>query len=274
MEDILASIRRIIADDQSRHAQAPSHPSPPPRAVPIPSGPAAAPASPASIRREPPLNRSVLPPQRPLSRPVVESRSLATAHPGLSPHLNPPPPPIPPIVADHPVIDEIASAGVAAALRGSSAPALVLSAASEADEVTVEIEAPAFPSTAQVSAMPTQPVAMAPIEMAPPPPIAFTPKAEPDAATHEEEPADDAVAVFSPEAVPEALVSPAARATIETSFHALSASVFMQNAGMVEGLARDMLRPMLKSWLDDNLPGIVERLVRQEIERVARGGRS
>jgi hypothetical protein len=32
-----------------------------------------------------------------------------------------------------------------------------------------------------------------------------------------------------------------------------------------------MLRPMLKSWLDDNLPGLVERLVRTEIERVARG---
>ena len=31
--------------------------------------------------------------------------------------------------------------------------------------------------------------------------------------------------------------------------------------------------PMLKAWLDDNLPGLVERLVRAEIERVARGGR-
>jgi uncharacterized protein len=34
-----------------------------------------------------------------------------------------------------------------------------------------------------------------------------------------------------------------------------------------------MMRPMIKSWLDDNLPGIVERLVRAEIERVSRGGR-
>jgi cell pole-organizing protein PopZ len=31
---------------------------------------------------------------------------------------------------------------------------------------------------------------------------------------------------------------------------------------------------MLKTWLDDNLPVIVERLVRVEIERVARGGRA
>jgi uncharacterized protein len=37
--------------------------------------------------------------------------------------------------------------------------------------------------------------------------------------------------------------------------------------------AQEMLRPMLKQWLDDNLPVIVERLVRAEIERVARGGR-
>jgi cell pole-organizing protein PopZ len=28
---------------------------------------------------------------------------------------------------------------------------------------------------------------------------------------------------------------------------------------------------MLKSWLDENLPGLVERLVRAEIERVSRG---
>ena len=34
---------------------------------------------------------------------------------------------------------------------------------------------------------------------------------------------------------------------------------------------KEMLRPMLKSWLDDNLPGLVERIVRAEIERVSRG---
>jgi cell pole-organizing protein PopZ len=34
---------------------------------------------------------------------------------------------------------------------------------------------------------------------------------------------------------------------------------------------RDTLRPMLKAWLDDNLPQLVERLVRAEIERISRG---
>ena len=36
--------------------------------------------------------------------------------------------------------------------------------------------------------------------------------------------------------------------------------------------AEEMLRPMLQDWLDNNLPTLVERLVREEIERVARGG--
>ena len=36
-------------------------------------------------------------------------------------------------------------------------------------------------------------------------------------------------------------------------------------------LAEDMMRPMLQEWLDNNLPILVERLVREEIERVARG---
>ncbi len=41
----------------------------------------------------------------------------------------------------------------------------------------------------------------------------------------------------------------------------------------IEDMTREMLRGMLKSWLDQNLPALVERLVREEIERVARTGR-
>ena len=37
---------------------------------------------------------------------------------------------------------------------------------------------------------------------------------------------------------------------------------------------KEMLRPMLKAWLDDNLPSLVERLVRAEIERVTRSARA
>jgi len=37
----------------------------------------------------------------------------------------------------------------------------------------------------------------------------------------------------------------------------------------LEGLTRDLLRPMLAEWLDRNLPEIVERLVKAEISRIA-----
>jgi len=40
----------------------------------------------------------------------------------------------------------------------------------------------------------------------------------------------------------------------------------------LEAMTTDLLRGMLKNWLDDNLPQLVERLVREEIERVARRG--
>jgi hypothetical protein len=36
----------------------------------------------------------------------------------------------------------------------------------------------------------------------------------------------------------------------------------------LEDVVRDMLRPLLQTWLDEHLPGIVERLVRDEIARV------
>ena len=41
----------------------------------------------------------------------------------------------------------------------------------------------------------------------------------------------------------------------------------------LDEITRECLRPLLKVWLDENLPGLVERLVREEIERVARHGR-
>jgi len=36
----------------------------------------------------------------------------------------------------------------------------------------------------------------------------------------------------------------------------------------IADLVREEMRPMLKAWLDSNLPPLVERLVRAEIERV------
>ncbi len=41
----------------------------------------------------------------------------------------------------------------------------------------------------------------------------------------------------------------------------------------IEGVVREMLRPMLKEWLDDNLPAIVEKSVEAEVQRIARMAR-
>ncbi|HMG77568.1 MAG TPA: DUF2497 domain-containing protein [Xanthobacteraceae bacterium] len=67
------------------------------------------------------------------------------------------------------------------------------------------------------------------------------------------------------------LLSGMTSAAVDSAFNTLAQTVLVQNARTLEDLVREMLRPMLKAWLDDNLPGMVERLVRAEIERVSRG---
>jgi uncharacterized protein len=94
---------------------------------------------------------------------------------------------------------------------------------------------------------------------------------------------DEILAVAAPEPVreapprspgkDEALLSADAATSVATHFEALTTSLFLNESGLLEKYAQEMLRPMLKEWLDDNLPVIVERLVRAEIERVARGPR-
>ena len=58
---------------------------------------------------------------------------------------------------------------------------------------------------------------------------------------------------------------------VALSFGALSANLEVRSAELADSMVRDMLRPMVKEWLDDNLPTMVERLVRDEIQRIARG---
>ncbi|MDH4414834.1 MAG: DUF2497 domain-containing protein [Rhizobium sp.] len=70
-----------------------------------------------------------------------------------------------------------------------------------------------------------------------------------------------------------ALVSAATVEQVSRSFSDLAAAFDGTERRSIDEMAEDMLRPMLKDWLDDNLPTLVERLVREEIERVARGPR-
>ena len=74
-----------------------------------------------------------------------------------------------------------------------------------------------------------------------------------------------------PASAGERLTSAVTDASVTQAFSMLANTVLSNNARTLEDLVQDMLRPMLKSWLDDNLPVMVERLVRAEIERVARG---
>lgn len=67
------------------------------------------------------------------------------------------------------------------------------------------------------------------------------------------------------------LLSSETSASVSGAFSLLSETVKPAQPQTVEDLMKEMLRPMLKTWLDDNLPSLVERLVRAEIERVTRG---
>lgn len=46
------------------------------------------------------------------------------------------------------------------------------------------------------------------------------------------------------------------------------ANISLGAGGTLEDLVKDMIRPMLKDWLDQNLPPLVDHLVRKEIQRM------
>jgi cell pole-organizing protein PopZ len=77
----------------------------------------------------------------------------------------------------------------------------------------------------------------------------------------------------------EGLLEPATKAAVRSSIGKLNAAgigvvpspAIGNGAATIESMIRDMLRPMLKEWLDENLPSVVERMVEKEISRVSRG---
>ena len=66
------------------------------------------------------------------------------------------------------------------------------------------------------------------------------------------------------------LLSHETSAAVGSAFYTLTQAVRKQNSQTLEDFVREILQPRLASWLDDNLPGLVERMVRTEIERIAR----
>ena len=240
MEEILASIRRIIADDEAKPAVAET-----PVAAPKPAPPAAAPAAKPAMTNIPP---SAIP---------AAQAAAAKAAPAVAPKPAPPPVPAPAASNSQDDID--------AMLAG-------FDAAPAAEEIRpADPEPDVFELTDDM----------------------VMPEAEPAPSFQHVEPEDDlefaeAVAasterprtpMFDPPSY-DASPQPAAQmlsqttvSAVESAFHTLANTVLSNNARTLEDLVKEMLRPMLKSWLDDNLPGLVERIVKAEIERVSRGGR-
>jgi hypothetical protein len=123
-------------------------------------------------------------------------------------------------------------------------------------------------------------------EVAPEPEPPPEPEPEPDASDVvielkdrvAQEPEEPALAL--PPAPDEGLLSRPAAAAAAASFAQLAAQVARERdsvplgIGMrtLEDLVKELMRPMIKEWLDAHLPGLVERLVAQEINRVSGRG--
>jgi cell pole-organizing protein PopZ len=236
MEEILASIRRIIADDDTGKAAkppeavAPKPAPPPPPVTPVAVRPA--PVPPPAPRAPPP------PPPRPAPPPAAANKQddidamLAdleappkAAPPAVKPAPKPTPAPLPDVL-------DLTEAMAATPPPGPAPSFRTIDGASD-----VVFTDP-----------PEQPPAAAP-----------SPRAEPRQPFAQAPPPD------------QGLISSNTVSAVDSAFNSLAMTVLGNNARTLEDLVKEMLRPMLKSWLDDNLPGLVERIVRAEIERVSRG---
>jgi cell pole-organizing protein PopZ len=242
MEEILASIRRIIADDEAKPAAAEKS------AAPAAAKPAAPPAKAPVMNDIPP---STIAPPKPAA---------------VKPAPTPPPPakPAPPAPA-------------AAASNSQDDIDAMLAGLDEAtSEAEIRPAQPVPEPEADVFEL-TDAMAVAEPEPAPSPKPAFQ-KVEPDddvefaesVRTSQRPPAFEQSPFESP---PQQMLSRSTVSAVESAFNSLANTVLSNNARTLEDLVKEMLRPMLKSWLDDNLPGLVERIVKAEIERVSRGGR-
>ena len=183
-------------------------------------------------------------------RRIISDDETKPAEEAAAPPVEPEPAPVAAI--DDDVLDLGAEAALVAAPMPEPAPVPPAAAPDESDVAFVDEE--------PVAALPPEPPA--PAAEPQPTPVRFEPpQAQP-------QPAFASVPDMA------SLLSDQASSVVTNAFGQLASTVLSNNARTLEDLVKDMLKPMLKTWLDDNLPTMVERLVRTEIERVARGGRS
>jgi cell pole-organizing protein PopZ len=234
MEEILASIRRIIADDEAKPAAA--------------DKPAVAAAPPPKVEPAPPAAKPVIKSPPPASPPAAKAAAPAPKAP----------PPAPAAASNSQddidsLLASLDEATPAAEIRPSQPEADVFELT---DDMALPDPAPA-PSFRKVE---------------PQDDVEFT-----EARTRAPAPEPAREPVREPPAIETApmqqIISGTTMRAVESAFNSLANTVLSNNARTLEDLVKEMLRPMLKSWLDDNLPGLVERIVKAEIERVSRGGR-
>jgi hypothetical protein len=97
-------------------------------------------------------------------------------------------------------------------------------------------------------------------------------KAEPEPEPEPEPPAAPAPKPTLVAREDERLVGEPSATAAAAAFGQLSEAIAMPEAGRtLEDVVRELLRPLLKAWLDENLPRIVEAKVAEEVERIARG---
>ncbi|MEN3351038.1 MAG: uncharacterized protein V7632_4673 [Bradyrhizobium sp.] len=239
MEEILASIRRIIADDEAKPGAAdkPAAAAPPPKAEPPPAAkPAMSPPPAPAAKAAAPVPKPA--PPAPAAAPSnsqddIDSllASLDQATPASE--IRPSPQPEADVfeLTDDMALPDPAPAAAAAPSFRKVEP-----------EDDVEFTDPSVRSRAPVQESVREPF-REPVREAPP---------------------IDTAAI-------QPIISGTTMRAVESAFNSLANTVLSNNARTLEDLVKEMLRPMLKAWLDDNLPGLVERVVKAEIERVSRG---
>jgi hypothetical protein len=152
------------------------------------------------------------------------------------------------------------------------------------DEPTAKAEptrpAPAPPAAPAPKAEATRPAPAAPAMRAPEPP---RPAATPQPVVREDDRASRRLATEDVEMIKKStaeaiidredtIIDDTTAAAASSAFRSLSATVRVNDAPgrSLEDIVVEMLRPMIKDWLDQNLAGIVEEKVEEEIQRVAR----
>jgi hypothetical protein len=245
MEEILASIRRIIADDEAK-----------PAAAEKPAEKPAVAAKPEPVAAKPAMKD--IPPSAiaPAPKPAAAAAKPAPAPP-------PPPAPEPPAASNNQ--DDIDA--MLASLDAATPEADIRPAQPEAQP-----EADVFDLTDEMALPDPAPPAPAAAEfhkIDPQDDIEFAESAS--ARALHRQPAYEPPPFESAAPPQQQILSRSTVSAVESAFNSLANTVLSNNARTLEDLVKEMLRPMLKSWLDDNLPGLVERIVKAEIERVSRG---